>query len=316
MIFSQEKFDNYFKEMGIILAEKSNRLESNKMKISEYLYGHKLEYTMDSVTISKDDTIVKYFEINTEEDCNRYIDFLEENIHSIENRNYFLSNIVYNVNECIRNYNLINSRIKKNYNLAIANLQSKYLKSELEAIESLYEFKSEHDNVIDSVIEFSEHEYKFRYFIDKDRRKEIIARYNKLKDLPKTKEDIISYEANLISKVSNLQCEDSVDYLYNIYYSNIKSILQPKDDFKKGNSFRDCLDVLITMVEILSSILLKEEINNKVKTEYIEWSPMINYLLKVKIDKFGKDLLGELGFDIVGKSGSDYLIVDTKKELI
>ena len=315
MIFSQERFDNYFKEMGVILSEKSNRFESNKMKISEYFYGHKLEYTMDSVTVLKDDVIVKHFEINTESDCNKYIDFLEENIHSIENRNYFLSNIAYNVNECISNYNLINSRINKNCNLAITNLNSKYMKSELRAIESLYNFKSEHDNVIDSVIEFSEHEYKFRYFIDKDRRKEIVARYNKLKDLPKTKEDIISYETTLISKISTIQAEDYVDYLYNMYYSNIKSILQPKDDFEKGNSFRDCLDVLITMVEILDSILLKEEINRDVKVEYIEWSPMINYLLKVKIDKFGKDLLGELGFDIVGKSGSDYLIVDTKKEL-
>ena len=34
MIFSQERFDSYFKEIGAILSEKNNRFENNKMKIS------------------------------------------------------------------------------------------------------------------------------------------------------------------------------------------------------------------------------------------------------------------------------------------
>ena len=134
-----------------------------------------------------------------------------------------------------------------------------------------------------------------------------------LNSLPTTKQDIIPFENEILSKITNLEVEDKISYITNIYSKMIMNVLMKDnlDDMPTGTTLRDRLEIAIVMVELSHGFLRSVETREEFDMQSLEWSPLVYYLVKIKVDLFGKEIFSELGLNVLGRNeNGDYLIRD------
>lgn len=134
-----------------------------------------------------------------------------------------------------------------------------------------------------------------------------------LNSLPTTKQDIIYFENEILSKITNLEVEDKISYIANIYSKMIMNVLMKDnlDDMPTGTTLRDRLEIAIVMVELSHGFLRSVETREEFDMQSLEWSPLVYHLVKIKVDLFGKEIFSELGLNVLGRNeNGDYLIRD------
>ena len=143
--------------------------------------------------------------------------------------------------------------------------------------------------------------------------KEELLKLDYLNTLPTTKEDIIKFENDIMSKISLLDTNDKIEYITNVYSKMLTRVLLKDnlDDMPTVNTDRDRLEFTIVMVELSHGFLRSVKTKEEFDMDSLEWSPLMYHLAKIKVDLFGKEIFSELGLGIIGRNDDgDYLIRD------
>ena len=130
--------------------------------------------------------------------------------------------------------------------------------------------------------------------------------------MPKERTEAECFEI-LYKKIKGLNIREIYKELMPIFIAFAKK--EPPASMSKNYGYRDYLEVSIVMVEFIHCMTYGIDFttfkdNDKEFDKIKEKNEALWYLIKLKAEIYGKEILEENGFELVDRIGENYVVVD------
>lgn len=136
--------------------------------------------------------------------------------------------------------------------------------------------------------------------------------------LEQAKSDIIGFENSVIEIVVNLNAREKVDRvigMYLDYFEKYVGLTDIRKTMPKAETFREKIEFVMALLELEHRRRIEVIYNlpYDFETSYT-WSPLMDLIVKYKVDFFLDEILYENGLEVIEKTEDGYVVRDVNSE--